>query len=271
MSKVPAPLLGGVPLGGGTVSVMGILNVTPDSFSDGGLWFEHRDAVSQGLRLADQGALIIDVGGESTRPGAARIDIEEEWLRVGGVIHKLAARGLRVSVDTVNAEVARRATVEGACLINDVSGGMFDPDIVPVAAEADVPMVVQHWRGFPSDPNLDTDYTDVVEDVMAETSNQIARVVAAGLCLTQVIADPGLGFAQTMADSWAIVDRLESFTQLGLPVLVGASRKRFISTRFPGDVERGTLETTRRAVQAGAWGVRVHDVEAHVRRIEKLS
>ena len=106
---------------------------------------------------------------------------------------------------------------------------------------------------------------------MAETSNQIARVVAAGLCLTQVIADPGLGFAQTMADSWAIVDRLESFTQLGLPVLVGASRKRFISTRFPGDVERGTLETTRRAVQAGAWGVRVHDVEAHVRLIEELS
>ena len=271
MSEVPAPLLGGVPLGGGTLSVMGILNVTPDSFSDGGLWFEHREALSQGLRLVDQGALIVDVGGESTRPGAERIDIEEEWRRVGDVIHKLATRGLRVSVDTVNAEVARRATAEGACLINDVSGGVIDPDIVQVAAEADVPMVVQHWRGFPSDPNLDTAYVDVVEDVVAETSNQIARVVAAGLRLTQVIADPGIGFAQTTADSWAIVDRLESFTQLGLPVLVGASRKRFISTRFPGDVERGTLETTRRAVQAGAWGVRVHDVEAHVRLIEELS
>ena len=271
LGESPAPFVGGMPLGGGSLAVMGILNVTPDSFSDGGLWTDPSNAVSQGMSMADQGALIIDVGGESTRPGAGRVPVEDEWARIGEVIHRLVSRGLRVSVDTINAETARRATTEGACLINDVSGGMHDRRIVQVAVDAQVPMVVQHWRGFPSDPDLNTDYDDVVGDVSRETLDQVELVVEAGLRLTQVVIDPGLGFAQTMADSWTIVDRLESFTGLGVPVLVGASRKRFIATRFPGDVERGTLETTRRAAAAGAWAVRVHDVEAHVRLIEELS
>lgn len=266
-----APVSRGRFLGGGTTAVMGILNVTPDSFSDGGQWFDHSRAIDHGLQLADEGALIVDVGGESTRPGAARTPLEEEWRRVGAVIRALAARGISVSVDTVRAEVARRAIGEGAVIVNDVSGGRHEPQIVEIAASAEVALVVQHWRGFPSDPDLDQSYTDVVGQVRQEISAQIDAALDTGLQPASVIADPGLGFAKRTDDSWALVGNLGAFVDMGYPVLIGASRKRFVRHRYPADVEEGTRALTEAAVRAQVWAVRVHDVASNVRVIEELS
>lgn len=268
---VPAPLLRGVPLGGGKTSVMGVLNVTPDSFSDGGLWLDPVVAVDHGLKMMDEGALIIDIGGESTRPGARRVSVEEEWERVGPVVTALARRGITTSIDTVNSEVARRAVEEGADLINDVSGGVHDPQMTRVAAGSGLPMVIQHWRGFPAQKDLNLDYVEVVGDVLDEIDVQLRFALENGLRRSQMIVDPGLGFAKKPEDSWSVVRSLESLTALGLPVLVGASRKRFVASRYPDDIEGGTLEVTKRCVEAGAWAVRVHDVAGHVRLIDELS
>ncbi|WP_099332405.1 dihydropteroate synthase [Actinomyces minihominis] len=268
---VPAPLLRGVPLGGGKTSVMGVLNVTPDSFSDGGLWLDPLMAVDHGLRMMDEGAIIIDVGGESTRPGARRVSVEEEWERVGPVVAALARRDITTSIDTVNSEVARRAIEEGADLINDVSGGVHDPQMTRVAAEAGLPMVIQHWRGFPSQKDLNQDYIEVVGDVLEEVEGQLRLALENGLRQSQMIIDPGLGFAKKPEDSWGVVYSLSSLTARGLPVLVGASRKRFVVSRYPDDVEGGTLEVTKRCVEAGVWAVRVHHVAGHVRLIDELS
>ena len=253
----------------GTI-VMGILNVTPDSFSDGNRWLDPTRAIQRGIQMAGEGAAIIDVGGESTRPGAKRVTPEEEWARVGPVIKGLVDRGVTLSVDTVNAETARKALQAGASLINDVSGGAVDPRMVEVVAASGAPMVIQHWRGFPSDPNLNVMYEDVVDQTVEELIAQVDRALAEGLKREQVIIDPGLGFAKEADDSWRIVESLDRFTALGFPVLVGGSRKRFVAARFGDALERGTLNVTKTAVHFGVWGVRVHDVAANVELVDSL-
>ncbi len=250
--------------------VMGILNVTPDSFSDGNRWLEPEGAIQRGVDMVGEGAAIVDVGGESTRPGARRVSPDEEWARIGPVIEGLVARGVTLSVDTVNASTAERALQSGAWMINDVSGGRVDPRMVGVVAESGAPMVIQHWRGFPSDPNLNVVYEDVVDETVEELAAQVDFALAEGLERDQVVVDPGLGFAKGADDSWRIVESLDRFTALGFPVLVGGSRKRFVAARFGDALERGTLTVTEIAAHFGVWGVRVHHVAANVRLVDSL-
>lgn len=250
---------------------MGILNVTPDSFSDGGLWSSESKAIAHGVEMFSEGAAIIDVGGESTRPGARRVDADEEWERVGRVIRGLVREGVPVSIDTVRSETARRALDSGAILVNDVSGGVLDPTIAKVCAEYGCAMVVQHWRGFPSDPNLDTSYNNLVGDVIEETRDQVSRIVESGLPSGSVVIDPGLGFGLVNSDSWEIVRSIDRFVETGFPVLVGASRKRFVAERYGNELEQGTLDVTKACVEAGAWMVRVHSVQPNVRLIRELT
>lgn len=271
MTEIPAVVSRGTILGGGTTRVMGILNVTPDSFSDGGLWNTELAASNHGVQMATEGAAVIDVGGESTRPGARRVSADEEWERVAPVVQNLVREGIAVSIDTVHSETAKRALDLGAVLVNDVSGGVLDSDMARVCAEYDVAMVVQHWRGFPSDPELDTDYGDVTGELIQETMGQVRAVVDSGLQPARVVVDPGLGFALGGSDSWQIVESLGDLVSVGFPVLVGASRKRFIAERYGNELERGTLDVTRACVSSGVWMVRVHSVESNVRLIEELS
>ncbi|WRS30401.1 dihydropteroate synthase [Actinomycetaceae bacterium MB13-C1-2] len=268
---VPAVISRGRTLGGDTTQVMGILNVTPDSFSDGGFWHSETAATAHGVQMSAEGAAIIDVGGESTRPGARRVSADEEWERIGPVVRNLVREGIAVSIDTVHSETAKRGLELGAVLINDVSGGSLDSGIARVCAEYDAAMVVQHWRGFPSDPLLDTKYGDVTSELIRETMVQVEAVLDSGLQPTRVVVDPGLGFALGGADSWRIVESLDDFVSTGFPVLVGASRKRFIAERYGNELEQGTLDVTRSCVSSGAWMVRVHSVGPNVRLIQELS
>ncbi|MER5885856.1 dihydropteroate synthase [Streptomyces sp. NPDC001941] len=249
---------------------MGILNVTPDSFSDGGLWIDPARAVEHGLRLVERGADVIDVGGESTRPGARRIPYEEELRRVLPVVRDLAAAGVLVSVDTMRAGVARAAVDAGARVINDVSGGRADPDMARAAARAGVPFVVMHWRGHSRGMDELASYDDVVADVTREIARQLDHVVGAGVDPGQVIVDPGLGFAKDRDDDWQLLAGIDALSRLGRPVLVGASRKRFLGTLL-ADPETGeprparardaaTAAVSALAAARGAWAVRVHDV-----------
>lgn len=253
----------------GRCVVMGVLNVTPDSFSDGGRWLDREHAVAHGIEMAGQGADLVDVGGESTRPGAARVEAETESGRVIPVIGDLVAAGVRVSVDTTRAAVAAAALEAGASVVNDVSGGRADPRMAPLLAEAGVPWVMMHWRG-PSDrmAQLAT-YEDVVGEVRAELVEQVDRAVLAGVDPGRIVLDPGLGFAKTAAHDWQLLRKLDVFTALGFPVLVGASRKRFLGAlladddgvpRPPDGREIATSTVSALAACAGAWGVRVHDV-----------
>jgi dihydropteroate synthase len=258
----------------GRCRVMGVVNVTPDSFSDGGSWFDADAAIDHGLALMASGADIIDVGGESTRPGAKRVDAEEELRRVLPVIGKLAASGAIVSVDTMHAEVARRAVDVGAVLVNDVSGGLADPAMAPFIASSGVPFVVMHWRGHSVDMQSRTEYDDVVADVRRELEQRAAAVVDAGVSVEQIILDPGIGFAKS-ADgdhNWALLRHLDQLMELGRPVLIGASRKAFLGRllavdgepRPPDQRDHASSAITALAAAAGAWGVRVHDVAADV-------
>ncbi|WP_263104130.1 dihydropteroate synthase [Kitasatospora sp. DSM 101779] len=251
-------------------AVMGVVNVTPDSFSDGGLWLDPAAAVAHGLRLTAQGADLIDVGGESTRPGAQRVTEEEELRRVVPVVRKLAAAGAVVSVDTMRANVAAAAVEAGARLINDVSGGLADPGMAEVVAATGAPFVVMHWRGQSADMDSLAVYDDVVADVTAELTARIAALLAAGVKEEQLVLDPGLGFAKTSEHNWALLGRLDALTALGRPVLVAASRKRFLGTLL-ANPETGELRPARQrddataavsvlSARAGAWAVRVHDV-----------
>lgn len=265
MSPVHAGLLEPI----GRCRVMGVVNVTPDSFSDGGRFFDTAAAVRHGLELARAGADVVDVGGESTRPGAVRVDAEEELRRVVPVVRALADEGVAVSVDTMRATVAESALDAGAALLNDVSGGRADPAMVPLAAERDVPLVLMHWRGH-SDRMQDlTHYDDVVADVVTELTASVDAALAAGVAPERVVVDPGLGFSKTGEQNWAVLAGLEAFTALGHPVLVAASRKRFLGELLADDDgtlrpaherEAATLALTTLAAQAGAWAVRVHDV-----------
>ncbi len=248
---------------------MGVVNVTPDSFSDGGLWFDERAAVQHGLELVQEGADLVDVGGESTRPGAARVSQEEELARVVPVIRALTAEGVTVSVDTMRAEVARAAVEAGAALVNDVSGGLADPDMSRVVAATGVPYVVMHWRGHSHDMESRAVYTDVVAEVREELAKRVALVMAEGVAESQIVLDPGLGFAKNAEHNWALLAGIDKLAELGFPLLIGASRKRFLG-RLLADADgaprpfdrsdHATTAVTALAAQAGAWCVRVHEV-----------
>ena len=254
--------------------VMGVVNVTDDSFSDGGRYLEPAHAVEQGLELAAEGAAIIDVGGESTRPGAVRIDSQVEIARIVPVVKGLAAQGLKVSIDTMHAAVARAALDHGACIVNDVSGGRADPAMAQLIAAADVPWVLMHWRSVRADqPHDAPHYDDVVTQVRAELLASVESAVAAGVDERNLIIDPGLGFAKTARHNWALLHALPVLVDTGIPVLVGASRKRFLGAllagsdavpRPPDGRETATAVISALAAQYGAWGVRVHDVRASV-------
>ncbi len=256
----------------GRCGVMGVVNVTPDSFSDGGLWLDPDRALAHGSELVAQGADVIDVGGESTRPGAVRITCEEELRRVVPVVRGLAGSGALISVDTMRADVAEAAVDAGARVINDVSGGRADPRMVSVAARTGVPFVVVHWRGQSARMDELAGYGDVVGEVIEEVERQMDAVVAGGVDPTQVIVDPGLGFAKTRENDWALLARIDAWARLGRPVLVGASRKRFLGTlladpatgepRPPRARDAATAAVSALAAAQGAWAVRVHEVPA---------
>jgi dihydropteroate synthase len=249
--------------------VMGVLNVTPDSFSDGGRWADLDAAVAHGLALAREGADLVDVGGESTRPGAERVDPEEETRRVVPAIRALTAGGVAVSVDTTRAAVAEAALDAGASIVNDVSGGLADPAMAKVVAAAGVPWVLMHWRGHSRDMQALARYGDVVADVRRELVRQVDVAVAAGVGPDNIVLDPGLGFAKTAEHNWTLLARLDELTALGFPVLVGASRKAFLGRLLAGPDgspapvgarEHATVATSVLAAVMGAWGVRVHEV-----------
>jgi dihydropteroate synthase len=250
--------------------VMGVVNVTPDSFSDGGRWFDEAVAIRHGLALVTEGADIVDVGGESTRPGAARVSLEEELARVVPVIRALAAEGVVVSVDTMRAEVAEAAVAAGAALVNDVSGGLADPAMPRVVAATGVAYVVMHWRGHSHDMYGPAVYHDVVTEVGEELLKRVDSVMAEGVAAEQIVLDPGLGFAKNAEHNWAVLAGLQKLSRLGFPLLVGASRKRFLGRLLAGPdgaprpfsrSDDATLAVTALAAQAGAWCVRVHDVQ----------
>ncbi len=260
----------------GRCLVMGVVNVTPDSFSDGGAWFEPEAAVARGLRLAAEGADIVDVGGESTRPGAGRVGEQEEMRRIGPVVAGLAGAGILVSVDTMRAPVAEFALGAGARMVNDVSGGRGDPRLPRLVAEAGVPYVVTHFRGFSRDMQEHAVYGDVVAEVRAELGSQVDAVTAAGVHPSAVIVDPGLGFAKLAGHNWTLLASLAEVACLGgsrFPVLVGASRKSFLGRllagadglpRPPAGRDDATVAVSALAAAAGAWCVRVHAVAANV-------
>ena len=256
------------------MQVMGVVNVTDDSFSDGGRYLDPARAVEHALALVADGAAIIDVGGESTRPGAERVDSAVEAARIIPVVKELAARGIRVSIDTMHAAVARAALESGACIVNDVSGGRADPDMAAVVAEAGVTWVLMHWRSVQADrPHEVPYYRDVVAEVRGELLAAVDNAVAAGVDHDKVIIDPGLGFAKTAQHNWALLRALPELAAAGVPVLVGASRKRFLGSlladadgapRPPDGRETATAVVSALAGLHGAWGVRVHDVRASV-------
>ena len=243
--------------------VMGILNATPDSFADGGEHFTYPDAVDHGLKLIAEGADIIDVGGESTRPGAERVSAAEEERRVITVISKLVDAGKPISIDTMRASTARAAVIAGASIINDVSGGLADAAMLDTAAELKVPYIAMHWRGHSKEMNNLAVYTNVVEEVISELSLRIEAALLAGVSKSNLIIDPGIGFAKEASDNWAIIDEIERFVLLGYPVLVGASRKRFLGGDDPNSREAATVALTKRLSQSGIWAVRVHGVAAN--------
>ena len=274
MLRRPVQAVAGLPerlttTAAGRCLVMGVVNVTPDSFSDGGRWFEPDAAIEHGLRLLAEGADLLDVGGESTRPGAARPPVDEELRRVLPVVRELAAAGATVSVDTMRAQVADRALAEGAALVNDVSGGLADPAMAALVASAGVPFVVMHWRGASDRMDQLARYADVVTDVRHELAARVRDLVDAGVDPHRLVLDPGLGFAKTAEHNWSLLARLDELTALGFPVLVGASRKAFLGrlladpdgTPAPIDArEHATVATSVLAAVMGAWGVRVHEV-----------
>jgi dihydropteroate synthase len=255
----------------GRCLVMGVVNVTPDSFSDGGEHFDLHDAVERGRLLMRRGADLVDVGGESTRPGAVRVDAAEELRRVIPVVDKLAADGIPVAVDTTRAEVAAEALAAGACLVNDVSGGLSDPEMVGLVAAAGVPYVLMHWRGPSVDMQSRAVYDDVVLDVRRELGERLAEVTAAGVDPELVILDPGLGFAKTAEHNWALLARLDELHTLGRPILLAASRKAFLGRLLPdadgaprpvGEREDATTAVSALAAASGAYCVRVHEPAA---------
>ncbi|NYF98802.1 dihydropteroate synthase [Janibacter cremeus] len=256
--------------------VMGVVNVTPDSFSDGGRWIETEAAIDHGRELVAAGADVIDVGGESTRPGAERPSAQEERRRVVPVVAALAQEGVVVSVDTMRTDVARAALEAGGAIINDVSGGLADPQMPALVAESGAPFVVMHWRGHSHDMQSKAVYDDVVAEVCAELRERVSALREAGATAEQLVLDPGIGFSKTAEHNWELLAGLEGVVDLGYPVLLGTSRKGFLGRvgRREGD-ERSldaravaTAITSARAARASVWSVRVHDVTATVDAID---
>ncbi|MEO6822625.1 MAG: dihydropteroate synthase [Candidatus Nanopelagicales bacterium] len=251
---------------------MGVLNVTPDSFSDGGLWLGPEAAVAHGLALHARGADLVDVGGESTRPGAHRVATDEELRRVMPVVRELVSCGVPVSIDTMRAEVALAAVAAGAVLVNDVSGGLADAGMLPAVAGLAVPYVAMHWRGHSVDMAMLAQYDDVVADVCRELGGRLLAAVDAGVDPARVVLDPGLGFAKVAEHDWALLRGLADLIALGHPVLIGASRKRFLGELLaegseppvPAERDAATHAVTALAAAAGVWCVRVHDVQGSV-------
>ena len=255
----------------GRTLVVGVVNVTPDSFSDGGEWFDLGAAITHGLDLLAEGADIIDVGGESTRPGATRPEVAEELRRVLPVIRELAAAGACVSIDTMRAAVAAPAITAGARLVNDVSGGMADDRMLNLVAESGVPYVCMHWRGHSEDMQSKASYADVVTEVIAELGQQLDEAVSAGVAADKLIIDPGFGFAKTGEHNWHLLQRLGEFDVLGRPMLAGVSRKTFLgglladsegSPRPAKQRDDATTALTTVLALRRVWGVRVHSVRA---------
>jgi dihydropteroate synthase len=253
----------------GRCVVMGILNVTPDSFSDGGRFVDRDQAVAHGVAMRHAGADLVDVGGESTRPGAGRVEADVERDRVLPVVRELVAEGVPVSIDTTRAAVADAAVAAGATVVNDVSGGMADPAMGPAVAAAGVPWILMHWRGHSDRMNALARYDDVVTDVRDELVARVDAAVLAGVDPGRLVLDPGLGFAKTAVHNWALLHRLDVLVGLGFPVLVGASRKRFLGdlladgegvARVARGRDAATAAVSALAARDGAWGVRVHDV-----------
>ncbi len=244
--------------------VMGILNLTPDSFADGGRHNSFDAGVARGLEMVAEGVDIIDIGGESTRPGADRVSAEEEQARVLPVITELAKHGVKISIDTMRADTAEKAVQAGAAIINDVSGGLSDPAMFATVKKLGVPYILMHWRGESKDMNSRAIYTDVVNDVISEINSQVDAALDAGINKSQIIIDPGLGFAKDAEHNWEILRNLKAFTSMGYPVLIGASRKRFLGGDNPDEREAATIELTKTLVPQGIWGVRVHSVKPHV-------
>lgn len=249
--------------------LMGVVNVTPDSFSDGGRWADTEAAVAHGLALLDQGADLLDVGGESTRPGATRPLVAEELDRVVPVIERLVAAGAAVSVDTMRHEVAEAALAAGAVMVNDVSGGLADAEVLAVVAERGAAYVAMHWRAHSDTMQQHAEYADVVAEVRDELAERVDAALAAGVARDRLVLDPGLGFAKTAAHNWQLLGRLDALEVLGVPLLVGSSRKSFLGTLLADDAgaprpvdqreDAGVALTTLAALQ-GVWGVRVHEV-----------
>ncbi len=250
--------------------VMGILNVTPDSFSDGGEFESFESAVAHGLAMIAEGADIIDIGGESTRPGAMRITEEEELSRVIPVVRELTKHGAVISIDTMRSGVARKAVEAGATYINDVSGGLADAQMHYVAAELGTKYILMHWRGHSIDMNSKAIYSDVVEEVKAELMEQVGKALAAGIAKEKIILDPGIGFAKEREHNWELIHRITEIVDLGYPVLVGASRKRFLGGDSPLEREAATLKITEDLLDTGIWGVRVHSVAPHKEVIARV-
>jgi dihydropteroate synthase len=251
----------------GRCAVLGVVNVTPDSFSDGGVYFDPAQAVEHGIELMAAGVDLVDVGGESTRPGAVRISAREELRRVIPVIRDLARAGALVSVDTMRSAVAERAVEAGAAVVNDVSGGSADPDMLRFVAEAEIPYILMHWRGHSADMNHLAVYADVVAEVRAELSERLDAAVHAGVDPERIILDPGLGFAKQAEHDWALLSALPDLHSLGRPLLIGPSRKRFLGRlladpegepRPPVDRDAATIALTALVAANGAWAVRVH-------------
>jgi dihydropteroate synthase len=246
--------------------VMGVLNVTPDSFSDGGRFLEPVAAIARGLALRAAGADLVDVGGESTRPGAERTPVSDELARVLPVVRALVADGVWVSVDTMRAQVAEAALEAGAVLVNDVSGGLADPGMLALMASARRPYVLMHWRGPSAAMAALASYDDVVRDVRVELGRRLAEAVSAGVEPGYIVLDPGLGFAKDGSHNWSLLAHLTELGSLGRPLLVGASRKRFLGELLdgagPDDRDLATAATSALAAAAGAWCVRVHEPAA---------
>jgi dihydropteroate synthase len=296
MATTPAAPARGTALGLTHTVVMGVLNVTADSFSDGGRYLDPESAISRGRQLAAAGADVIDIGGESTRPGAHRVPAATEAERVLPVITELSRDGLVCSVDTTRASVAAAAVAAGARIVNDVSGGLADPEMAAAVADAGVPWILMHWRGHSADMDALARYDDVVADVRAELFDRVAAAVAAGVAESRLVLDPGLGFAKTAEHNWALLRALPRMTGReltggeptgrdpadgtgdggaassgwGFPILIGASRKRFLGSlladadgpRPPGGREDATTAISALVAAAGGWGVRVHEPSA---------
>lgn len=258
----------------GRCAVFGVVNVTPDSFSDGGEFYADGNtakAVAHGLELHRLGVDVVDVGGESTRPGAVRVSVAEELIRVVPVVRELAAAGVRVSIDTMRAVVAEKAMEAGATLINDVSGGLADTAMVPLVAASGIPYVLMHWRGHSTEMQSRAVYGDVVKEVIEELLVRMDMVYGAGVAEDQVILDPGLGFAKNGDHNWALLAHLAKLESLGRPLLIAASRKNFLGRLLPDDDgeprspqgrDAATTALSALAASAGAWGVRAHDAAA---------